>query len=353
MTEEHPEHAKQIQIRCTFCGKKYRVSSQEESKLLIKLPKSFNNPHEYDAEYILIPGGRYKYSQTGQIESVPDMYFAKYPVTNKRYRRFIRYLDKQEPELQNILPVSQFQGLLAEFASSVQGFADYLGAEFASSVQDVADYLGSDKAEWTEKLRPWYYKPGRFGRDEQPLKFLLHPSFAEFEAQKAQEREDADRCFGGDDQPVVDVSCFAAKAYCLWLTELTRTGANSSASQATGVFRLPKDVEWEWAAGAGDYYWAPEKVFAGLKLANRCQVVGTTTPVGSYPDGATPEGLMDMAGNVWEWMDDLYGPGGWMCTYRGGSWFSALDSPRQPVGHYLHPSKRYNDHGFRVVRSQS
>lgn len=289
------------------------------------MPKSFHNPHGYDAEYILISGGRYKYSGTGQIESVRDMYFAKYPVNNKRYRRFIRYLDKQERDLQIILPVSQFQGFLAEFASSIMGFVDY---------------LGSNKAEWAEKLRSgrsW----DKLIADEQLS--VVPPWWVA----KGHSGGDMYRRFGGDDQLVVDVSWFAAKAYCLWLTELTRAGANSSASQATGVFRLPKDVEWEWAAGAGsrEFPWAHEKGWASFKPANYGQAVGTTTPVGSYPDGATPEGLMDMAGNVSEWMDNLYGPGGWLCTWR--------DSPRQPVGVYEHPSKRYNDRGFRVVRSQS
>lgn len=64
-----------------------------------ELPKSFRNPHEYDAEYILIPGGRYRYSVTKKMETVQDMYFAKYPVTNRRYSRFIRYLEEREHRL--------------------------------------------------------------------------------------------------------------------------------------------------------------------------------------------------------------------------------------------------------------
>jgi len=36
------------------------------------------------------------------------------------------------------------------------------------------------------------------------------------------------------------------------------------------------------------------------------KIFGTTTPVGRYPEGATPQGLMDMAGNAWEWMDNTF-----------------------------------------------
>jgi hypothetical protein len=56
--------------------------------------KSFRNPFELEAEYILIKGGAYKYSVTKKEVTVPDLYFAKYPVTNKRYRRFIAGLEQ-------------------------------------------------------------------------------------------------------------------------------------------------------------------------------------------------------------------------------------------------------------------
>lgn len=285
--------------------KKLAEANVSSAGLFSELPKSFHNPHEYNAEYILISGGRYRYSVTWRTEFVPDMYFARYPVTHKRYLRFIRYLDNQEPEIGRILPADRFYDLLPKFTSSVKGFADY---------------LGSNRTGWADKFRC---------------------------------RTDEDRRFGGEDQPVVRVSWFSARAYCLWLTELTRAGANSSANQASNIFRLPKETEWEWAASGGkrEYPWGDLK--PSDRLANYGNTVGATTPVGSYPDGATPEGLMDMAGNAWEWMENWHEKEGRDRSLRGGSWSNPGDWLRCSARGWNDPSNRGVLIGFRVVRSQS
>ncbi|MFD4480390.1 formylglycine-generating enzyme family protein [Streptomyces sp. NPDC058471] len=66
--------------------------------------------------------------------------------------------------------------------------------------------------------------------------------------------------------------------------------------------RLPRSVEWEWAASGPvcrTYPWGDEE--PTLDRANLRGGPGGPTPVGTYPDGATPDGLLDLAGNVWEW----------------------------------------------------
>lgn len=95
------------------------------------------------------------------------------------------------------------------------------------------------------------------------------------------------------DYPVVDVSWFDAREYCAWAGK-----------------RLPTEKEWLLAATGGDgrpYPWGV--ALPSAELANYGCQVNRTTPVGSYPKGASPYGVADMAGNVWEWTSTLYPSG--------------------------------------------
>lgn len=99
-----------------------------------------------------------------------------------------------------------------------------------------------------------------------------------------------------DNHPVVCVSWDDVQSYCKWLSK--RIGL---------IFKMPTEAQWEKAARGIDsrkYPWGngePDE-----KLANFDKKIGKTSPLGSYPDGASPYGLLDMAGNVWEWCKDAY-----------------------------------------------
>ncbi|MDJ0842378.1 MAG: SUMF1/EgtB/PvdO family nonheme iron enzyme [Acidobacteriota bacterium] len=104
--------------------------------------------------------------------------------------------------------------------------------------------------------------------------------------------------FNGDEQPVVGVGWFEALAYCKWLSETMKLPEGFSVM-------LPTEAQWEWAACGSEnrpYPWGTRK--PSKELANFGGTVGKITDVGSYPQGATPEGVHDMAGNVWEWCRD-------------------------------------------------
>jgi formylglycine-generating enzyme required for sulfatase activity len=134
-------------------------------------------------------------------------------------------------------------------------------------------------------------------------------------------------------------------------------------------YRLLNEVEWEWVAGgkqgtSGErvrqYPWPEEREEASPALLNYNQNVGATTPVGSYPDGATPEGLYDMVGNVWEWCSDWYGSKGSFVdplgpetgsfrVLRGGSWSDDAGRCRSADRRRGTPDHRNLNVGFRLV----
>lgn len=96
------------------------------------LPQSFRNPLEQNAEYILIPGGSYTFEVKDKKEpvTIPNGYFAKYPVTHKRYRAFIDYLQGKNSEVGKLLQLDNYQKELEKFAEKIKGgFVEYLEKE--------------------------------------------------------------------------------------------------------------------------------------------------------------------------------------------------------------------------------
>ena len=120
------------------------------------------------------------------------------------------------------------------------------------------------------------------------------------------------------DHPAVQASARDAAAFCAWYG-----------------LRLPGDAEWEYAARGTDrrrYPWgaAPPEAADGGRRANFGTVeccapddrdgYPRTAPVGGFPAGASPFGLLDLAGNVWEWTADRYPARPGQVTLRGGGW---------------------------------
>lgn len=166
-----------------------------------------------------------------------------------------------------------------------------------------------------------------------------------------------DSDLNGDQQPVVGISFYEAEAFCAWLT--TRMGPGL-------VVSLPTEAQWEWAARGREnrpYPWGKQE--PDQTRANHNRTIGKTTVPGSYPGGKTPEGLEDMAGNVWEWCQDHWSANAYdqrtagaldplsddpnKRVLRGGAWYNGADFLRAAYRDWNLVWNRNDSIGFRCV----
>ena len=154
----------------------------------------------------------------------------------------------------------------------------------------------------------------------------------------------------GDDQPVVYVSWSDAKDYC-------------------DQYRLalPTEAQWEYAARGPEghkYLWGGKWDSKKCCNTDNRGPGGSTFPVGSFPDGASWCGALDMAGNVWEWCSDWYdksyyasspetdpaGPAtGGASVVRGGGWGLNAGNCRTAYRDWNGPAGQNSYYGFRPV----
>ncbi len=153
--------------------------------------------------------------------------------------------------------------------------------------------------------------------------------------------------FYGDDLPRTDVCWYEALAFCRWLS--SRTGQ---------TITLPTEQQWQRAAQGDDgrmYPWGND--FDAEKCNTRENGISQTSSVTRYPDGASPYGVLDMAGNVWEWCLTAWGTdstdvqvAAWRVT-RGGAFINNQDRTRCAFRgtDECGPGGRDEFIGFRVV----
>ncbi|MFC1714288.1 formylglycine-generating enzyme family protein [Candidatus Poribacteria bacterium] len=245
--------------------------------LLLSISSVQAQSHDRLGEMITIPAGNFIVgNDNGSWEEkpqhsvyLPTYQIGKYEVTRGEYRRFIEDDGYQNP--------------------------DYWSPEgWVWKEGDVVVYAGM-------------YGKVSYGVRENREKKRNAPDHWEPEQEWIGHGYDHPRFIQTDDHPVVGVTYFEAEAYCKW---------------AGG--RLPTEAEYEKAArwnGTRSYLWPwgdtwdPEKCNNpdDHNPAGGGYRKNQSAPVGSYPDGASPYGVMDMVGNAYEWCAD------WAKSYPGSS----------------------------------
>ncbi|GAB4537199.1 MAG: hypothetical protein Kow0063_23620 [Anaerolineae bacterium] len=180
-----------------------------------------------------------------------------------------------------------------------------------------------------------------------------------------------ERYSGPENHPVVAVTWYDALEYCKWLTERFRTWQGTPEPLAMLLrkqgweVRLPTEVEWEKAARGTDgrtFPWGDE---LDPDRGNCFETgIGATSPVGCFPGGASPYGVLDMSGNVWEMCRSLYRPYPYRQDdgredleakgdriLRGGVWAEGQRYARCAYRSSQAPDSPWHYSGFRVAIS--
>jgi formylglycine-generating enzyme required for sulfatase activity len=299
----------------------------------------------YPGEMILVPAGTFEMGPDAQDESISpkhtvslsnDYFLSKTEVTNGEYCAALNWALEQ-----GLVTVTKLR--VEAFGQELLNLDDFRDCEIAYNeasgrFEPIAlDFVGSGTFE---------YGPG-----------LAYPDG-----------------YDAASHPVKAVSWYGAACYTDWLCMMEglepfyNGNWNPSVSHNpynhTG-YRLPTEAEWEHAARYPDgrfYPWGDESP-SPCKQANYSSCIKWTSPVGSYPAGNSALGFVDMAGNVWEWVNDWanitsagavtdpFGPEtGGSRFKRGGDWFDIYNKLTTTCRSGAEPHLSGNAVGFRVLK---
>ena len=143
---------------------------------------------------------------------------------------------------------------------------------------------------------------------------------------------------GRENHPVVLVNVADAEAYASWLTQVTGH-----------TWRLPNELEWEKASRGVDGQWFPwGNKFDAQRLNTADKGFFDTVPVGQYLSGVSPLGMLDAAGQVYEWTATQSGE---KRVVKGGSWDDKGCGVCRPAARHTRPMQlKHILIGFRLVR---
>lgn len=169
-----------------------------------------------------------------------------------------------------------------------------------------------------------------------------------------------------DNHPRDNITWYEAMIFCRWLnsySEIFPFEPDAFTDQEGWEIRLPSEQEWEKAARGddgrlypwGNDYWSGYANVDELSSRMGSHFLRRAVPVGLYPFAASPYGVMDMSGNVWEWCLTEYDTGlnrlrmdNTLRVLRGGSWDESVHNAKVTFRHYLGAINRSYG-GFRIV----
>lgn len=289
------------------------------------------------------------------------------------------------PELPSTIDWSRWSDLSAgiDDAACASLGRRVLGLELEPSViatEAEAPMIGSPFREPVTGIRFVWVPGGRFQMggtkypDEQPVHWVrvspfwlgetpvTNAQYATFlESTGAEEPAYwRDRRFSDPEQPVVGVSWPEARSFCAWLSE-----------RVAGTIRLPSEAQWEFAARGTDgreFPWGNEAPDASRACFDLDFQDGQPTRVGTHPAGKGPFGVLDQAGTVWEWCEDVWDEEAYKGrsaeepvdplvstgdesrrVLRGGGWYVPAVYLWAAYRSRHHAAERFSFIGFRVL----
>lgn len=167
--------------------------------------------------------------------------------------------------------------------------------------------------------------------------------------------------------PVVNVSWWQAEAFAAYLQQnIHLLAPMAQHDDKAWAVRLPTEAEWEYVARGEQNRWFPWGQTERFEEHANVQELNQkdTTPVGTFLKGQSPQGVLDLIGNVWEWCADWYsrypkehqvspwGPStGLDKILRGGAFDTPSDNVKSFTRSWQWPHKQQSQFGFRLVRS--
>jgi formylglycine-generating enzyme required for sulfatase activity len=306
-------------------------------------------------QWVKVPGGVYRIGDDEsdydnqkpetEVTLAPfEMAFA--PVTNAEYRCFVEaggYRDERcwegetakqwlKEGVRNETEIETWRKEFAEIRHDCEAWISVRPGLTEASRETFRNWSKGTEAEHDAMLEQWYGAQ----RFEHPQEWF-NPQF------------------NAPTQPVVGICAFEARAYARWLQ-----------AQTGKPLRLPTEAEWEAAArGAQRRRWPwgeadPER----WQIAADPSHLRRSSPVGVFVQADSPDGLTDLAGNVWEWTTSAYtdrldatalqteAPDGLARrVLRGGSWGRPSECCRASFRHWFTPDDRNLNFGLRLVVS--